>query len=174
VAQELVKLANTTIAETNHKLYLERVAVSLLDLPFANRQVFLRFADGPALDMSSYDMDRLAITYLTMRGIKLPAKTRALLEAEPPSACDSSVPKKLAAKLKRTMESKRVCSRCNRKKRHSGEWYRDFCPECADKTDGDWVCRHCGRRGNFEDLGGSGKTNPSCCGSPCKHIKPDF
>jgi hypothetical protein len=68
-------------------------------------------------------------------------------------------------------ESQKNCARCGQTSTYSGDWYRDLCPDCADKTEGEWVCRHCNRYGNFEEMGGNGAVNPSCCGSRCKHIK---
>jgi hypothetical protein len=49
------------------KVYVEEAQVSLVQLPFATRQVFLRFADGPDLDLSIHDMDRLVAVYLELR-----------------------------------------------------------------------------------------------------------
>jgi hypothetical protein len=55
----------------------------------------------------------------------------------------------------------------------SEDWYDDLCPGCADATDGDWFCNVCGRRGNFETMGGDGDSDPECCEVLCRRIDPD-
>jgi hypothetical protein len=65
------------------------------------------------------------------------------------------------------------CARCGQTTEYSGDWYGDLCPECADQTDGDWVCNKCGCRGTFEEMGGEGAANPVCCGFSCKRVDPD-
>lgn len=65
------------------------------------------------------------------------------------------------------------CARCGQVTAYSGDWYGDLCPECADKTAGDWSCRSCGRHGSFEEMGGNGVTNPVCCAVPCQHLGSD-
>ena len=62
------------------------------------------------------------------------------------------------------------CGRCGQLVRDSGDWYGDLCPECADTTDGDWICSICGTRGDFETMGGRGTRDPICCGNPCERI----
>jgi hypothetical protein len=70
-------------------------------------------------------------------------------------------------------ERERICSRCGRTIVYSGDWYRDFCPECADETEGKWVCRYCKREGSFEEMGGTELIYPICCGSLCDQTKTD-
>jgi hypothetical protein len=65
------------------------------------------------------------------------------------------------------------CARCGQTTEHSGDWYDDLCPGCADETDCDWRCRSCGQQRSFEVMGGEGATNPVCCGVPCHRIDPD-
>jgi hypothetical protein len=65
------------------------------------------------------------------------------------------------------------CARCVQTKEYSGDWYDVLCPECADRTEGDWVCPTCGRSGSFETMGGDGAANPDCCGTPSEHVDPD-
>src|SRR5437016_7129766 len=65
------------------------------------------------------------------------------------------------------------CTRCRQTREYSCEWYRDLCPACADETEGKWVCHYCKREGNFEEMGGSGATNPNCCGALCNQVKTD-
>jgi hypothetical protein len=72
------------------------------------------------------------------------------------------------------VQRQKNCVRCGEKTDYSGEWYGDLCPECADETDGEWVCRYCARSGNFEEMGGSGAISPICCGSVCDHISRDI
>jgi hypothetical protein len=67
----------------------------------------------------------------------------------------------------------RECGRCEQLVADSGDWYGDLCPECADATDGDWICPRCGARGDFESMGGSGAGDPECCGNPCERIVDD-
>lgn len=61
----------------------------------------------------------------------------------------------------------KTCMRCLQRHAYSGDWYGELCPDCADATDGDWICLICNARGTFEEMAGSGDMNPSCCGSPC-------
>jgi hypothetical protein len=37
-------------------------------------------------------------------------------------------------------EEQKKCARCAQTKKYSGEWYCGLCPECADETEGKWVC----------------------------------
>lgn len=67
----------------------------------------------------------------------------------------------------------KTCARCGTTSAYSGDWYRYLCPECADETEGEWLCSSCNRRGNFEEMGGSGAINPSCCGSPCNQVSTE-
>lgn len=68
------------------------VHVAIHQFPFATRQVFLRFANGPELDLSFFDMDRLAVEYLKLRGIKLSAQVCDLAKAVPPVQADFMLP----------------------------------------------------------------------------------
>jgi hypothetical protein len=62
------------------------------------------------------------------------------------------------------------CARCGKTEARDGDWYSNLCPACADKTDGTWSCRRCGRSGDFEAMGGAGEADPVCCGSACERI----
>jgi hypothetical protein len=67
----------------------------------------------------------------------------------------------------------KTCARCRQADEYPGDWYGDLCPTCADRTDGEWVCKSCGRRGSFEAMGGDGPSDPICCGRNCNRIDPD-
>jgi hypothetical protein len=60
------------------------------------------------------------------------------------------------------------CARCGQLSERSEDWYDNLCPSCADQTDGQWICRVCGRRGTFESMGGDGITDPDC-----RHVASD-
>lgn len=85
---------------------------------------------------------------------------------------DGPVPD-LIAERRSPSETQKMCKRCKTASEYSGDWYGDLCPECADKTEGAWTCRICGRQDNFEAMGGGSATNPSCCGSTCIQISLD-
>jgi hypothetical protein len=197
VVLELANAVHWDRAEGD-KVYLENVHVIITDFRFDTRQVCLRFASGPGLDLSIVDMDRLAIEYFKLRGIELPIEICNLANAAPPPKCDFVVPSHLMRQLSKVQDApvtpvstgctarkarkpnskasagkqrKRRCVRCRRTSAASGEWYGDLCPKCADKTEGEWVCKECGRHGDFETMGGTGSIDPVCCGSPCKHAK---
>lgn len=168
MSKTLIHLANTICWHwhADDKDYISTVHVAIHQFPFATRQVFLRFANGPELDLSFFDMDRLAVEYLKLRGIKLSAQVCDLTKAVPPVQADFMLPTELASEL-----LKRKCARCGQSCERCGEWYGELCPRCADNTEGDWVCHHCGRRGKFQLMGGNVRENPICCGSPCQQIK---
>jgi hypothetical protein len=96
VADFFFELANTTFRQTDQeKDYLDDVHISVRDLPFAVRTVFLRFSGGLEFDFCTADMDRIAIQYLKLRGVPVSKKMNDLLQAEPPSRCTFVVPRKL-------------------------------------------------------------------------------
>jgi hypothetical protein len=176
-----IELANTIHWDQNEpdKVYLDSVRICFDPLPFVTRPVYIRFSPRLALDLSAGDMDRIAIGYLRLRGAKLPPDVIRLTKAKPPPKCDFVVPSWVlpkpsdandAAPHAQRITQKR-CARCRKRQEYSGDWYGDLCPECADATEGQWLCRRCKRRGNFEEMGGDGATNPSCCGSACKRVK---
>jgi hypothetical protein len=181
MTKTVIELANTIHWDPKEgdKVYLAHVQIAIEQFPFATRQVFMRFAGGPGLDWSIFDMDRLAIAYLKMRGIEVSAESSDQTNGERPPRCDFVVPnnvmsgslRKPDARGPEEPNSKKRCARCKKTFVYSGDWYGDLCPGCADKTEGEWVCARCGRRGDFEAMGGSGVTIPKCCGSPCKRIK---
>jgi hypothetical protein len=181
--KQVIKLANTICWDRSQgdKVYLDHAQISIVQFPFATRQVFLRFVSGPELDFSILDMDRLVVEYLKMRGVKLQCEVRELTNAESPPRCDFVVPNSIMAKSVRRTDPKvpgkrgkgKRCARCRQIRARSGEWYGDLCPECADATEGDWVCQLCDRRGNFETMGGHEARNPISCASPCEQIKFD-
>jgi hypothetical protein len=196
-----VKLANAVwrVRDEPDKVFVEKVHLGITEFPFHIRQVLLRFTKGPELDLSIVDMDRIAVEYFKLRGIDLPSEVRDLAQAPLPPRCDFVVPSHLMRQLSRkddapvspiptgrgarkgrkpstkapsAKQKKRPCARCGQRLEASGDWFADLCPECADKTQGEWVCEECGRHGDFETMGGSGSINPVCCGAPCKHT-PD-
>ena len=63
-----------------------------------------------------------------------------------------------------------TCDRCQESKPYSGDWYLGLCPECADETEGTWICRRCSRNGTFETMGGDCESDPACCGIPCDQM----
>jgi len=67
-------------------------------------------------------------------------------------------------------QDERQCGRCGHAIADSGDWYGELCPECADATEGVWICLHCGREGNFEDMVANDNADPECCGSPCNRV----
>jgi len=107
--KKVIELGNTIYWDRNEgdKVYLDHVHISIRDLPFATRQVFVRFAKGPELDFSLIDMDRLAIEYLKLRGVKLPPEVSELANAERPPRCDFLLPKSLVSELLKKEGSKR-------------------------------------------------------------------
>ena len=123
------------------KVYMDALRLRIVELPFATRQVFLRFADGPELDLSFFDMDRIAVEYLRMRGIELPPEVQNIVDARRPPSCDFSIPKDLVAKLSGSSSPQSVderrCTRCLQTCEYSGDWYGDLCPGCADETEPD-------------------------------------
>ena len=194
----VVELANAVYWDPaeGDKVYLDNVQSVITEVPFDTRQVLLRFVKGPKLDLCIVDMDRITIEYFKLRGIELSANVSDLANAKPPPKCDFVVPSHLMRELakgkdspahpapstlatgkrrkqnkSRTKRKNKRCARCRRMSEPSGDWYGDLCPSCADRTEGAWVCKKCGRQGDFETMGGSGSVDPVCCGSPCKHIR---
>jgi hypothetical protein len=173
MGRKTVALANTITWGPSDKVYLNRLLICVRELPFATRQVTLRFSNGPPLDLCIHDMDSLVIAYLKMRGVQLAARELALMKPAAPPPCDFLVPTALMARPKKNARAiKRRCSRCSKRKSESNDWYGDLCPGCADATDGNWRCRRCARIGNFEEMDGFGPNNPKCCGLVCKR-EPD-
>ncbi|CAN5434766.1 hypothetical protein BH10PLA2_BH10PLA2_36710 [soil metagenome] len=87
-------LANTTVRSRNdeEKDYREVVRLSVEDKSFRARLVSLHFPEGPELNFSTFDMDRIAIEYLKLRGIKPTSAMSKLLDAPPPPRCSFIVP----------------------------------------------------------------------------------
>jgi hypothetical protein len=101
-----IDLANSISRDRNEpdKVYLNRAQIVIDQFPFAMRQVLIRFSPGPSLDFSIFDMDRLALEYLKMRGVKLPNAVSKLANAKTPVKCDFVVPKSLMnASLKKKL-----------------------------------------------------------------------
>jgi hypothetical protein len=86
---------------------------------------------------------------------------------------DVQVGGRLPAAVPAQPPDQKLCARCGEFDDDSGDWYDDLCPACADRTDGDWICRVCARRGSFESMGGSGASDPNCCNAPCRHLAPE-
>jgi hypothetical protein len=84
-----IDLANTIHwdQEADDKAYMESVRLTVALLPFANRQVFVRFVDGPALDLSIWDMDHLMRAYQDLRE----SVAKEVVVQKPPP-CDFTVP----------------------------------------------------------------------------------
>jgi hypothetical protein len=183
MSKKTIKFRNAIFWDRNKgdKVYMENLRMVVEQFPFATRQVLMRFASGPDLDLSVFDMDRIAVAYLKLRGITLPAELSDLTNAAPPPRGDFVVPTRLMSGTLRKVDAeipkgpvkKKRCARCRQTRQYSGDWYGNLCPGCADSTAGDWVCCRCNRSGDFDEMGGSGATNPSCCGSPCNHIKTE-
>ena len=77
-----------------------------------------------------------------------------------------------AASAGRDAEQKE-CDRCSHTDSYSGNGHDDLCPEDADQTDDEWICRVCRRRGTFEAMGGNDADDPRCCGVLCRRIAMD-
>src|SRR5262245_56461835 len=94
VGHQSLKLANTRcrMQVDQEKDYLDEMDLTVEQLPNAIRQVFLQFSGGLEFDLCTYDMDRIAIHYLTLRGLKLPKNVSELLNAVPPPRCTFVVP----------------------------------------------------------------------------------
>ncbi len=94
---KVIKLRNTIHwdREKGDKVYLDSLRLSVVQFPFATRQVFVRFANGPDLDLSAFDMDRLVLEYLRLRGVRVPVKLCKLAKTKAPPACDFVVPREL-------------------------------------------------------------------------------
>jgi hypothetical protein len=123
------------------KVYMDQLRIVFMELPFATRQVGLRFAAGPRLDLSFFDMDRIAVEYLEMRGVELPPEFQNVVKAKSPPQCDFLVPKDVVwmqsgSSSPQTVSEKR-CARCLLTYPYSGDWYGDLCPQCADETEPD-------------------------------------
>ena len=141
--EKTVLLANTIWWNRceDDKVYLDRLRIVLIEFAIATRQVFLRFVAGPELDLSIVDMDRIAVEYLRMRGVELPAEVQNLTNATPPPPCDFLVPKEVLSMLDKNptlqLVNEKRCTRCLRICEYSGDWYGDLCPRCADETEPD-------------------------------------
>lgn len=127
--------------DEDDKVDMDRLRIIFSEFRFATRQVCLRFITGPELDLSFFDMDRIAVEYLGMRGFVLPPEVQNLVNATCPPSCDFLVPRDVAAKLEQISSpqsvDEKLCARCRQYSRYSGDWYGDLCPECADETDPD-------------------------------------
>jgi hypothetical protein len=87
-------LANTTVrrSDNEERDYREFVRLRVDEKSFAIRVISLNFPDGPELNLSTFDMDRVAIEYLKLRGLELSPTITKLLNAEPPPRCSFIVP----------------------------------------------------------------------------------
>lgn len=141
--EKIIQLGNAIWWDRSYddKVDMNELRIVLSELQFAARQVCLRFAAGPDLDLSYLDMDRIAVEYLMMRGVELPPEVGNLANAKCPPRCDFLVPKDLVPTFHRNylpshLDEKR-CARCLQIQEYSGDWYGDLCPQCADETDPD-------------------------------------
>lgn len=66
---KLVDLDNTILwdRKSDRKAYVEIVNVAVGGAKFESRQVRLRFKDGPEMDFTVFDMNRLVDAYLKLR-----------------------------------------------------------------------------------------------------------
>jgi hypothetical protein len=141
--ETIVQLSNTIWWNRydDEKVDVDSLRIVFDALPFATRQVCLRFAAGPDLDLSLFDMDRIAVGYLEMRGVDLPSEVQDLKKAKCPPPCDFLIPKEVASLLIRSSSPETVnekrCARCLQTCQYSGDWYGDLCPQCADETEPD-------------------------------------
>jgi hypothetical protein len=94
VAGYTLQLANATCRHRadQEAEYLEQIDISLRDLPFATRLVSLWFSSDLHFNLSTFDMDRIAICYLRLRGVALPKEADEMINAEPPPRCSFVVP----------------------------------------------------------------------------------
>jgi hypothetical protein len=94
MAKLTLSLANTTCRRRTEeeKDYRESVTLSVQAVPFAIRVVSLHFSGWPEFELCTFDMDRIAIEYLRLRGIKLPAVLKKLLDVQPPPRCTFILP----------------------------------------------------------------------------------
>lgn len=99
--KELIKLYNTVHWDprAGDKVYLDSAHLVIDSFRLATRNVILRFADGPGLDICLVDMDRLVLAYLKLRGVKPPRKLEELAKGVGPPRCDFIVPNHLLPKL---------------------------------------------------------------------------
>jgi len=86
-----IKLCNTVDWDPRNpdKVYLECLQIAVGGHWFEMRQVFLRFIDGPRIDLSTYDADRIVAAYLRLRGLKPPS---GLARGPKSVPCDFEVP----------------------------------------------------------------------------------
>jgi hypothetical protein len=121
------------------KVYMDSLCIMIVDLPFVTRHVHLRFTAGPELDLSFFDMDRIAVEYLGMRGVELPLEVRNLINVKCPPPCDFLVPKDVVSMLRCSssppIANEKRCARCLQTCPYSGDWFGDLCPKCADETE---------------------------------------
>ena len=142
--EQICQLSNTIWWDRyeDDKVYMDHLCIRIVELPFATRQVYLRFATGPELDLSFFDMDRIAIDYLGMRGVQLPPEVQNLVNARCPPPCDFLVPSDVVSILGDSSSPQPVnekrCGRCLQTCPYSGDWYGDLCPQCADETEPDY------------------------------------
>ena len=116
--RKVIKLSNAVFRDHNkdEKRYMPCVQVVIEQLPFALRQVFVRFANGPDLDFLIADMDRLVIGYLTARGITLPSDVLKLAKAVAPATGDFLIPNELMPESRKKRMAKRRARSVKRRK----------------------------------------------------------
>jgi hypothetical protein len=92
MAQRAITLSNCVHWDRSRgdKVYMDRLHLAISDVWFVMRQVSLRFEDGPAIDLSIYDMDRIVLSYLRKRGIKTPPRLLRITEVTTSVAPDSA------------------------------------------------------------------------------------
>ena len=150
MASNEFELRNSVYWDRNrdgNKVYLRRLKIAVESLPFVSRQVHLRFINGPALDLSVFDMDRLVHEFERLRSDLFSADTTnsdlgtiVIPGTRDQTGQSKKRPRKRPNKAK-TGQRKKKCARCCQRVEVSGDWYGDLCPRCADNTDGEWICR---------------------------------
>ncbi len=83
-------------------VYLDWARITIWQETFVTRHVHIRFRnDGPKLDLSIYDMDRIVMAYLTLRGIASPPELETAARPKP-ERCDFMFCVREAASFRRT------------------------------------------------------------------------
>ena len=74
ITRKTIKLFNAVVwaCQITEKTDLDVVNLCVGGFWCETRKVFLRFSSGPAIDLTTEDMDRLVAAYLRIRGIDLP------------------------------------------------------------------------------------------------------
>ena len=88
--ESVLDLSNVVLCDfvADDYAYLGSVRIAIWQEAFVTRHVLIGFSDdGPKLDLSIYDMDRIVMAYLTLRGIASPAELGTAARPNP-ERCD--------------------------------------------------------------------------------------